>query len=229
MNFKLREFFLYCTGGNFIDEFTFNKMYRTPDLSEEDKQAFITWMDEEKVEVLTGRGMIVFQPANKKLQEFANDLSDAEIQEVLDKSSDVHVRKSARKILDERKQIKRDFHTNIVYSAFNSEHQSGWLSPSGEFFECPWGEHESWAGDIVIKNDKLCKERKNFKVEGGSDYYKDFLIQRKNYCLLDNPSNDGHLSICFKVGKLTKAQKDWLTDYFISKNDSETLAELLKC
>ena len=228
MNFKLKEFFVYCTSGNSIDEYTFNKMYRTPEVSEEDKGAFLDWIDKNDVKILTGRGMIVFESPEKKLKEFVDDLSDTEIKDVLDNSHNIDVKKGARRILDERQKVKRDFHTNTIYSAFNSEHLSGWLSPQGEFFECNWGEHENWAGDIVIKNEILRKERKNFRIEGGSDYYKDFLIQRKNYCLLDNPSNDGHLSISFKTGRLSKAQKEWFTDYFISRNDNETLEELLK-
>ena len=47
---------------------------------------------------------------------------------------------------------------------------------------------------------------------------RDFLMERKGYALIHNPSGDGGYVVTSRV-KLTKAQREFLYDYFLSMGD----------
>ena len=89
----------------------------------------------------------------------------------------------------------------------------GWLSPTGEFFEGDWGEHEGIAYEIASK--------KNFHdeyVASDCDGYREFLSEVKGYCLIHNPCADGGY-IVSHVKPLTKKQKEFLYGYFMDIGD----------
>lgn len=107
------------------------------------------------------------------------------------------------------------------------EHQTkevkeyGWLSPTGEFTESPFGTHEESA-------EAIC-ERKGFDAEywewrrgvglGTTEWLRrDFLSQAKGYCLIHNPSGIGGY-IVTNQKNLTKKQKDFLYGYFMDMGD----------
>lgn len=93
----------------------------------------------------------------------------------------------------------------------------GWVSPSGEFIESPWGEHEESAGNIVdIKGFE--KEYRQWRKDGELYLMRDFLIKEKGYCLIHNPSGDGGY-IVTHIKPLTKKQREFLYGYFIDKGD----------
>lgn len=48
--------------------------------------------------------------------------------------------------------------------------------------------------------------------------YRDFLMEKKGYALIHNPSGDGGYVVTSRV-KLTKAQREFLYDYFLSMGD----------
>lgn len=90
----------------------------------------------------------------------------------------------------------------------------GWLSPTGEFFEGDWGEHEGIAYEIASKknfHDEYCKS--------DCDGYREFLSEVKGYCLIHNPCADGGY-IVSHVKPLTKKQKEFLYEYFMDLGDT---------
>lgn len=97
----------------------------------------------------------------------------------------------------------------------------GWLSPTGEFTESPFGEHEESAEEIC--------EKKGFETEyrawrqeklgtGEMRLYRDFLAEVKGYCLIHNPSGTGGY-IVTNIKELTKKQREFLYDYFMDMGD----------
>lgn len=95
----------------------------------------------------------------------------------------------------------------------------GWLSPTGEFTESPFGTHEESAEDICnAKNftDEYFEWVK--QTERSIHLRRDFLVEVKGYCLIHNPSGFGNYIVsCIKP--LTKKQKDFLYGYFMDMGD----------
>lgn len=98
----------------------------------------------------------------------------------------------------------------------------GWLSPTGEFTESPFGCHEESAEEICEKKGfgeeywKWRKERKD--GENCLRLKRDFLSMVKGYCLIHNPSGYGGY-IVTNMKNLTKKQKDFLYGYFMDMGD----------
>lgn len=89
----------------------------------------------------------------------------------------------------------------------------GWLSPTGEFTEGDYGDHEAVAEEIINK--------KGFRSEWRESIHtlaRDFLSGVKGYCLIHNPSMDGGY-IVTNAKQLTKAQREFLYQYFIDLGD----------
>lgn len=92
----------------------------------------------------------------------------------------------------------------------------GWLSPTGEFTEGDWGEHEEIAYRII--------EKKHFADEfrdrsSPYDSARDFLAGTKGYVLIHNPGGFGGYIVSHEK-PLTKKQRDFLYSYFIDMGDS---------
>lgn len=102
------------------------------------------------------------------------------------------------------------------------EKEFGWLSPTGEFTESPFGQHEESAEEICEKKGfdeeywKWRKERKD--GENCLRLKRDFLSMVKGYCLIHNPSGYGGY-IVTNMRNLTKKQKDFLYGYFMDMGD----------
>jgi len=120
-------------------------------------------------------------------------------------------------------QLNKDYENGILPGAETEKPKKtsqpfGWLSPTGEFFEGDWGEHEEIAWNIV--------EKKNLNSEFSEkyndyDYFtaRDFLSEVKGYCLIHNPyGNSGY--IVSHVKPLTKKQKEFLYEYFMDLGDT---------
>ena len=224
MNYKLAQFLLSCHNSNFIDFNSWNRIYKN--CNDTDKNAFLHWAT--NVDISYGREMIAFTYKNKSGNPIKDSIKNipTEVIKTIKEDENIweDIRKSAQIVLEERTKVKFNFSINQINCKFSTEHLSGWLSPSGEFFSVAWGEHERFAGDYIFKHN-LTKERKNYKINGGEREYKDFLIQVKRFVLLDNPSNDGKTNISYKT--LSNAQKKFLEEYFIKINDNEALKEIL--
>lgn len=109
----------------------------------------------------------------------------------------------------------------------------GWLSPTGEFFEGEFGEHEALArkiSDTKIEKHAFLfanrKRRENGEVEFNT--VGDFLVDR-GWVLIDNPLRYGVDKVTYNYEKcLTKAQKEYLYDYFYNRGEKERAKTFLE-
>lgn len=86
----------------------------------------------------------------------------------------------------------------------------GWLDPNGTFYECEWGEHAKWADEWLEKH--IPEEEQTFQLyEAG-----DILVDR-GWVLLHNPSLGIAEVTKSELKELTKAQKEFLYDYFMER------------
>lgn len=92
----------------------------------------------------------------------------------------------------------------------------GWLSPTGEFTEGDWGEHEQVAFEIIQKKGLEDDWDKNHREYISA---RDFLSGAKGYALIHNPSGFGGYIVSHEK-PLTKKQKDFLYGYFSDMGDS---------
>lgn len=92
----------------------------------------------------------------------------------------------------------------------------GWLSPTGNFTEGDFGEHEAVANKI-IQQVGLDPEYRAWRT-ARSGTCRDFLSEVKGYCLIHNPSGSGGYIVSY-VKPLTKKQRDFLFGYFMEIGD----------
>ena len=95
----------------------------------------------------------------------------------------------------------------------------GWLSPTGKFIEADWGDHEQAAVDIVKKNKFFMEYNDWSHGKEYNCYCSDFLVNKKGYALIHNPSLSGGYKVTH-LKELTKKQKDFLYGYFIDMGDT---------
>lgn len=88
----------------------------------------------------------------------------------------------------------------------------GWLEPSGKFHPVEWGEHQEWAGKWMQEH--LTEEE---WLEDTTNYAGDYLTER-GWVLLHNPSQGIAIPTRKETHRYTKAQKDFLYDYFINRD-----------
>ena len=120
-------------------------------------------------------------------------------------------------------QLQEDYHNGILPGAKTETEKPkkesqpfGWLSPTGEFFEGDWGEHEQIAWDIIEKKKLMAEFQCNPDCGGIA---RDFLSEVKGYCLIHNPCGDGGYNVSH-VKPLTKKQKEFLYNYFMDLGDT---------
>lgn len=238
MNKKLEQFFLAVKGKNFIDTVSFSQIYHSSDVTQEDKDAFLAWIHDNDLEIIDGRdrGCFVFKKKGAdgwldhgELDKLIPDISKERLKQIADKKETATcARKTARIILDREENPKKSYLIDHIFSKiFSSKHPSGWLHPNGQMEECNWGEHEEWAGQYIQENE-LVDEQEKFEDVSGLYYNKDFLIFEKRFVLLDCPSGDGTLSVSYKKGSLTKAQKEYLIEHFLSIGDKKSLEQIME-
>ena len=85
----------------------------------------------------------------------------------------------------------------------------GWLEPNGDFHQVEWGEHQYWAGKYVEEN---FPEQYEEILNPG-----DWLVDR-GWVLLNNPSQGVAFATGSLVRDMTKAQKEFLYDYYIERD-----------
>lgn len=94
----------------------------------------------------------------------------------------------------------------------------GWLSPAGEFFACGWGEHTQGAFEIIDR-----KYSNEFSYEDA----RDFLVN-KGWILIDNPTRSYIEVTTGKNKRITKAQREFLFDYFTNLQMHNRAKEFLE-
>lgn len=208
---RLKQVFNILQHSNFISLIEWHKIYPSDNVPVESQNVFVNWLNTNNLNILQDNisGILYFEnKENKqvlKIEDFKNTFPDW---------------------YTYSKPFKRDLHiTSNMCVKFDPDSLSGWLSPAGNFFECEWGEHESYAGKIVRKNN-FEDRYKAFKKETTAYSSKDFIINDCNYVLFDNPSNNGYITISYS--KLTAPQKDFITDYLIKIGDNFTLNKILE-
>lgn len=134
--------------------------------------------------------------------------------------------------IDEHRRLYHDFvvgaepfaaDVKIAEKKEPSLREFGWLSPTGEFTESPFGTHEESAESICRKK-KFYNEKKEWKrkeMEENPDKAKclarDFLVEVKGYALVHSPAMQGYVVTHQKP--LTKKQKSFLYNYFMDVGD----------
>lgn len=104
-----------------------------------------------------------------------------------------------------------------------NENKYGWLSPDGVFTESPWGTHEEKADQIIEenhwKNDYYNWQSDEYNNGLGMGLARDYLVHRRGWVLLDNPSGIGRTRTMFDASKITDDQKVFLYNFFIGMGD----------
>ena len=98
----------------------------------------------------------------------------------------------------------------------NSEDDFGWLEPNGTFHPVEWGDHQKWAYEWLKKN--LSKEEfdglkcRHRLYEAGDE------LMKKGWILLHNPSQGIEFTTKDETKRYTKAQQDFLYQYYTDRD-----------
>lgn len=108
----------------------------------------------------------------------------------------------------------------------DSEHDYGWLEPTGVFHSVEWGQHEEWAHECV----KLKDWFKEWSIHGSSSLHSfgDFLVYRRGWVLLHNPAQGLARPTISDTRPLTKAQKEFLFDYYTERSRPDLAKKYLE-
>lgn len=100
----------------------------------------------------------------------------------------------------------------------------GWLEPNGTFHPVEFGMHENWAADHVVE---FYGDEHEEKQQEAHKYisYGDFLTDR-GWVLLHNPSQGIAIPTASPGKRYTKAQKEFLYQYFIDRNCEKEANEI---
>jgi len=102
-----------------------------------------------------------------------------------------------------------------------STKEFGWLSPTGDFVESPFGSHEESAKKICFERGFMEEYREwaeETRCTTSCRICRDFLQEVKGYCLIHNPTGSGGYVVTNRK-QLTKKQKDFLYGYFTDLGD----------
>ena len=143
-------------------------------------------------------GEYLFDKDFGKEPEFMKTIKEPEYDEVLE------CKTYKRSTKEDESYIKR-----MTDTVQHSTEDYGWLSPNGEFFEADWGHHNEWAREYLEKNDSEYDDVR-------SDKCTDRLIEL-HWVLLDNPCG-GIATPKYGEFGMTKAQKEFLYNYYIERN-----------
>lgn len=101
----------------------------------------------------------------------------------------------------------------------------GWLSPTGRFYAVPWGEHQDWAmkhiREIGVYETLSMKER--ICADGLGD-----ALLNRGWVLLHNPRHGLAHPTKKPEQRYTKAQMDFLYDYYMEREEKEEAYNIIK-
>lgn len=116
----------------------------------------------------------------------------------------------------------------------HSTEDYGWLAPDGTFYEVEWGNHQEWANNY-LKEHLTEEEQKDALIEinvsgmakSGTDIMEaaDYLVGR-GWVLLHNPSQGIAVPTRNPMKRYTKAQKEFLYDYFMERGKKKEANEV---
>lgn len=102
----------------------------------------------------------------------------------------------------------------------------GWLEPDGTWHPVPWGYHGKWAGEWLNEHMSY-KDNPDIYFRQMSDGSKryicggDVLVYSLGWVLMDSPHQGIAHSTVDPVRGMTKAQKEFLYDYYIERGRNE--------
>lgn len=108
----------------------------------------------------------------------------------------------------------------------HSTEDYGWLEPNGTFHAVEWGNHQEWANNYLEKNltpeeqfDAMVEINTSGMAKSGTDVVgvADYLVKR-GWILLHNPTQGIAFPTSNPTGRITKAQKEFLYDYYTERN-----------
>lgn len=116
---------------------------------------------------------------------------------------------------------------NYMKRMLDTEEQTtedyGWLEPDGKFHAVEWGEHQIWA-DKYLKEHLSEDEYLQLDVLAGEG---DELVKR-GWVLLHNPAQGVAFTTKDPTKPYTKAQKEFLYDYYIERNCEKEANDIWK-
>lgn len=103
----------------------------------------------------------------------------------------------------------------------------GWLEPNGTFHEVEWGMHQEWATEYVRENSPEEYEDMGLQMNTGTGLVGegDWLVER-GWVLLHSPSQGIAQPTKNPVKRYTKAQQDFLYDYYTERGQDKMANEI---
>lgn len=103
----------------------------------------------------------------------------------------------------------------------------GWLEPDGTFHPVPWCDHQEYAIKI-IREKGWYDEFDRWEDDGSIYYCGDFLVRVKGWVLLHNPGRGVAYVTRGESKRLTKAQREFLFNYYFDRGEKAKAAEFLE-
>lgn len=102
----------------------------------------------------------------------------------------------------------------------------GWLEPDGTFHEVPWGNHSGWAKDYLeehypFKDNPDLYWRVDSKGIRHSIFNGDVLVYSLGWILIDSPFQGLPKMTRDTSREMTKAQKEFMFDFFMERGRTE--------
>ena len=112
-----------------------------------------------------------------------------------------------------------DFMERMMDEEEHTTEDYGWLEPNGTFHEVEWGRHQEWATEYVKEN--FPEEYKEISMQSNTGTgligEGDWLVE-KGWGLLHSPSQGIAQPTRNPVKRYTKAQQEFLYDYYQERN-----------
>lgn len=102
----------------------------------------------------------------------------------------------------------------------------GWLEPDGTFHPVPWCDHQEFALKVI--RERGWEEEFDFFDTISSTYTGDFLATKKGWVLLHNPGRGVAYVTRDECRYLTKAQREFLFNYFFDRGLKAEAAKYLE-
>lgn len=120
----------------------------------------------------------------------------------------------------------------FAQNAIEEKHKDnyGWLEPDGTFHPADWCEHQQFAWDEIQKRGWEEDFDRFTDTERGNGIYRcgDYLTYMKGWVLLHNPGRGVAYVTRDENKRLTKAQREFLFNYYFDRGEKAKAAEFLE-
>lgn len=96
----------------------------------------------------------------------------------------------------------------------------GWLAPNGTFHPVDFGEHQAWASQYLLNQYRNGKIDLEISEEPGD------VLCKMGFILLHNPYGNNFYVTRDMSKRITKKQKEFLIEYFESRNMNDWLNKI---